>query len=98
MMQTACATGLNSVASRLSFHPQQAGLFLTRSIEPSIDVATSSSACFAVSRTGDALQHDTTAWPETISPRSLSSLTFVLGQENKLRTRQLEVPAPASSI
>jgi hypothetical protein len=37
-----------------------------------IDVATLSSASSAVSRTGDALQQDTTASPETISPHSLS--------------------------
>src|SRR6202035_611612 len=39
----ACATGLDSVASRLSSHPQQRGLFRTRAIAQSIDVATSSS-------------------------------------------------------
>jgi hypothetical protein len=62
----ACAAGSKSVASRLSFHLPQQEQFLTRSIAPSIDVGTLSSASSAVSRTGDALQQDTTALPETI--------------------------------
>jgi hypothetical protein len=41
-------------------HPQHRGLFLTCSIAPSIDVATSSSVSSAAPRTGDAWQHDTT--------------------------------------
>ena len=44
-------------------------------------VATLSNASSAVSRTGDAWQHDTTAWPETISPRSLSSRSLSSGSE-----------------
>ena len=32
-------------------------------------------------RTGDAWPHDTTAWPETISPRSLSSRSLSSGSE-----------------
>ena len=58
-----------------------AALFLTRSIAPSIDVVTSSSASSAVSKTGDVWQHDTTAWPETISPHSLSSRSLPSGSE-----------------
>jgi transposase len=54
---------------------------LTRSIAPSIDVATLSSASSAVSRTGDASQQDTTASPETISPHSLSSPPSPSGSE-----------------
>ena len=57
---------LKSVASRLSFHLPQQEQFLTRSIAPSIDVATLSSASSAVSKTGDVLRQDTTASPETI--------------------------------
>jgi hypothetical protein len=47
-------------------HLLQHEQFLTRSIAPSIDVATLSSASSAVSRTGDVLRQDTTASPETI--------------------------------
>jgi hypothetical protein len=46
-----------------------------------IGVATLSNASSAVSRTGDAWQHDTTAWLETISPRSLSSRSLSSGSE-----------------
>ena len=52
-----------------------------RSIAPFIGVATLSNASSAVSRTGDAWQHDTIAWPETISPRSLSSRSLSSGSE-----------------
>ena len=55
--------------------------FLTRSIARFIGVATLSNASSAVSRTGDAWQHDTTAWPETMSPRSLSSRSLSCGSE-----------------
>jgi len=57
------------------------GPFLIRSIVSSIGVATSSSASSAASRTGDAWQHDTTAWPETIWLRSLSSRSSLSGFE-----------------
>jgi hypothetical protein len=62
-------------------HPPRRGLFLTRSIAPSIDVVILLNACSAVSRTGDAWQHDTTAWPETVSPHSLSSRSLPSGPE-----------------
>ena len=78
MTRTACVTGSKPVASRLSFHPPQREQFLTRSIARFIGVATLSNASSAVSRTGDAWQHDTTAWPETMSPRSLSSRSLSL--------------------
>jgi hypothetical protein len=49
MTRIACATGLDFAASKLSFHPRQRELFLTRLIAQSIDAATSSSAASAAS-------------------------------------------------
>ena len=69
---TACADGSSIERSERPFPPPPRGARHTRSIAPPISAETSSNACSASSRIGDASQPDTTASLETISPASLS--------------------------